>query len=236
MHTGVLFNVLVCFISGLIGFLIYRKIQQLRNRNKISFNKGLDYFLLFFGILWFFAGLRSLLFWLGYDFMAEFVWQWIVGPLTYIHAVPIFYFYGSIFFKNSNKLYLAFVGFFTLMTIITVLSFFVYGFNPVETSYWGSKYNANSITDSLFSYGIFLPAFLCLLYESIKRINIHKKSNDFYDKQLIGINLGIFIYMTIAIFDGLALAKDWLLLFVRIIIMVSALTIYFFVTEQKDDE
>jgi len=230
-----LYNVFVCFVAGFSGLLVYKKILEVRGEKIRGYNRGIDYFLLSFGILWSLVGIRILLVWLGYPHLDRMMWHFIVGPLTYFHILPLFYFYGSLFFKK-NIYRIIFVSIFGITTFLAVLALFVYGFELAETTYWGTKYDANEITHAIFTYGIFIPALLCIFFEFFNRIKIWKKEKRFIDKQLLGINTALLIYALVAVFDGLAIAGGWMLLLVRIGIMISALVIYFFITEEDNTE
>ncbi len=227
-----LYNIFVCFVAGFSGLVVFAKIINVRKEKSVPYSRGVDYFLLSFGILWILVGIRILFVWLGYPNLDRAMWHYIVGPLTYIHILPLFYFYGFLFFKK-NQHRIAFTGVFSFFTILAVAALFIYGFELAETTHWGTKYNANDLTHKIFIYGMFVPSLLCIFVEMFRRIKIYKKEKMFDDKQLLGINSALLIYALVAVFDGLAIASGWTLLLVRIGIMVSALVIYFFITEEE---
>ncbi len=236
MDIGVLYNVVVCFFAGGSGVFVFWKINSLRSKKKVLWNKNLDYFLLFFGLLWLSVGLRNLFFWLGFPELDMLSWKWFVGPLTYLHILPLFYFYGNLFFyKKKNKESL-FSGIFTLVSFAVVTSLFIYGFDLAEVNRWGTKYDANMLTHAVFVYGIFIPAIICILADLVRKFNGWRKKGNFYYKQFLAINVGFLTYAMVAVFDGLALAKGVTLLLVRIGIMVSAMIIYYFVTEEPEED
>ncbi len=236
MYIGTLYNVLVCFIAGLSGILVFFKLQALREEEEQRYSRGLDYFLLSFGVLWILVGVRNFFFWAGYGALDTLIWKWIVGPLTYLHLLPLFYFYGWSFFDRHRALYVLFVGTFTVITFFTVGVFFAYGFELSEMTYWGTKYDANPLTHSIFTYGIFIPALFCVFFDVLRRFKAWKEKKFFANKRLFAFNIGLLIYALVAVFDGLAIARGETLLLVRIGIMVSALIIYFFATGTELDE
>ncbi len=231
MHISMLYNVFVCFVAGFSGLLVFKKVLEMRYKSEQGYNKGIDYFLLSFGILWILVGVRIFLVWLGYPHLDRAVWHFVVGPLTYFHILPLFYYFGFLFFQKDTYR-IAFVSIFGFITLFAVLALFLYGFELAETTYWGTKYDANEVTHRIFTFGIFVPALFCIFFEFFRRFKAWKKDKKFIDKQLLGINAALLIYALVAVFDGLAIASGWTLLLVRVGIMVSALIIYFFITEE----
>lgn len=234
MYVGMLYNTFVCCVTGLSALVVFWQIRKIRKIKKREYNQGLDYFLLLLGLLWVLVGIRIFFVWLGQSDLEMFMWDWITGPLTYIHIAPIFFYFGWAFFKNKKVRFL-FEGFFISMILLTVLSLFLYGSTPGEVTPWGTKPIANIITHKIFTYAIFLPALICIIGDLFKRLRNWKRTRNPIEQQLFGFDFGFLIYALIAVFDGLAIAKGWTLLLVRIGIMISPLVIYLFAAE-KDKE
>ncbi len=232
MYTSMLYNIFVCFVAGFSGLFVFTRIISIRKEKEVNYSRGVDYFLLSFGILWTLVGIRILFVWLDYPELDRAMWHYIVGPLTYIHILPLFFFYGSLFFIKK-KYRILFSSFFSVVTLFAVGALFLYGFELAEMTYWGTKYNANDITHKIFTYGMFIPALFCVFTEFFRRAKIYRNERRFDDRQLLGINTALLIYALVAVFDGLAIASGWTLLLVRIGIMVSALIIYFYITEEE---
>ncbi len=232
MYTSMLYNIFVCLVAGFSGIVVFAKIINVRKEKSVGYGRGVDYFLLSFGILWILVATRIFFVWLGYPDLDWAMWRYVVGPLTYIHILPLFYFYGSLFF-NKKQYRIIFSSIFSIITLFAVAALFMHGFELAETTYWGTKYNANELTHQIFTYGMFVPALICVVTELLRRALIYRKGKKFSDKQLLGINSALLIYALVAVFDGLAIASGWTLLLVRIGIMVSALIIYFFITEEE---
>lgn len=227
-----LYNIFVCLVAGFSGIFVFIKINSIRKEREVFYSRGVDYFLLSFGVLWILVATRILFVWLGYPHLDKLMWHYVVGPLTYIHILPLFYFYGSLFFNKAHYRSI-FGGLFSIVTLFAVISLFIFGFELAEITYWGTKYNANDLTHKIFTFGMFVPALICVIFELCRRFIIYRRGSKFSDKQLLGINVALLIYALVAVFDGLAIASGWNLLLVRIGIMVSALIIYFFITEEE---
>jgi len=222
-------------MAGGSGLLVAFNLFKIRKEKRVFWSKGLDYFLLLFGMLWILVGVRNIFFLAGYQEMDKIMWGLVVGPLTYFHILPLFYFYGWSFFRRKNIYRFLFYALFSIITALAIIILFINGFELAEMTRWGTKYDANPITHNIFTYGIFIPALLCVSYEIRRRIHTWRATNSFYEKQLLAFNIGILLYAVVAVFDGLAIAKGATLLLVRVGIMVSALIIYYFATEEVED-
>ena len=84
-----------------------------------KYSQGLDYFSLLLGLLWIFVGLRNLFAWLNLPDLDVFVFRWFSGPLTYLHLIPLFYYFGWSFFRNT-KVRLLFNWISTLLVLLVV--------------------------------------------------------------------------------------------------------------------
>ncbi len=235
MNTGIIYNIMVCFMAGGSGLLVAFNLFKIRKEKRIFWSKGLDYFLLLFGMLWILVGVRNIFFLAGYQEIDSAMWGYVVGPLTYLHILPLFYFYSWSFFRRKNEHRILFYSFFSVTTALAIIFLFINGFELSEMTRWGTKYDANAITHNIFTYGIFIPSIFFVSYEIRRRIITWRATNSFYEKQLLAFNIGILLYAIVAVFDGLALAKGATLLLVRVGIMISALIIYYFATEDVED-
>ncbi len=240
--TGVLFNIFACLVAGISGLMVFSRISKLR-RSPVptDYGRGLDYFLLAFGVLWLLVALRLTFFWfsegLGWEFFAswdQFIWGWIVGPLTYIHVLPLFFFFAWSFFGYQSHWYRIFVSIFAFTTLVTVVSLFIWEFELQEASNWGSKYDAHIYTHLLFTVTMYLPVVVCIVIDLIRRYKRWARNGSLTELQLAGFNGGILFFAAIAVSDGLALAEGPFMIPVRMGIMVSALIIYYFATLQEE--
>ena len=226
MYLGVLYNTFVCLISGFTGLSVFFTLRKMRKNRKVEYSESLDYFLLLLGVLWSLVGARLFLVWLGVIDLELFVYKWLVGPLTYIHLMPAFYYFGWSFFQNKKKIYFLFVGFFTVMALSSVFFLFKNGFTRPELTYWGNNIVPNKISNQLFTFGIFIPAVPCIVIELFRRSSRWRKSKSLIEKQLLGFNFGLLIYAMTGFFEALVFAQGWQMLLVRIGIMLSPLIFY----------
>lgn len=231
MHIGILYNTFVCQIAGLVSLVVFFQLRKLRKAKKAFYGKGLDYFLLSFGILWILVGLRVFFVWLSRRDLEMFLWNYFTGPLTYLHILPLAFYFGWSFF-DKKIIRVFFEVFFSLTILLSVFTLIKYGSLAGELTFWGTKPIANQVTHKIFVYGVFLPIFFSILIEFIRRLLKWRASLNIIEKRLFGISFGLLIYALIGILDGLAIVKGVSLLLVRIGIMVSVLVIYFFATEQ----
>lgn len=225
MYVGMLYNTFVCLVTGFTALVVFWLLQKIRREKKREYSEGLDYFSLLLGLIWILVGARIFFAWLNRPDLDAFVFQWFTGPLTYIHIIPLFYYFGWSFFR-TKKSQLLFGGFFTLMSLLTVFTLFRYGFTPGEVTYWGTDPIPNVLTNKLFTYGVFLPAFLFIITDFIRRLRNWRRTGDPVERQLFGFTFGLLIYALIGIFDALAIAQGWLMLLSRIGIMLAPLIFY----------
>lgn len=235
MHTGMLYNTFVCFVVGVGALIVFWQLRKVKKRKKKrGYSEGIDYFLLLYGLLWIFVGVRILFAWLGRPDLDMFVWRWFSGPMTYIHLVPLSYYFTHLFFKK-RRLVIGFDIVIALIAIVVLFTFFRYGSTAGEMTYWGTDPTPNDLTNKLFTYLQFLPVLLCVVADLIRRLRNWRRTGSPTERQLFGINLGLLIYAFAGIFDGLGLAQNWTLLLVRIGIMVSALVIYLSATSVQEE-
>lgn len=225
MYTGMLYNTIVCFIIGLANLIAFWLLRGIRKKQKVKYSEGIDYFVLLLGTLWILVGIRIFFAYLERPDLDMFMWNWFTGPMTYLHLIPLFIYFGWSFFGNS-KVRILFGGFFTLVILFTVFTLFRYGSTPGEVTFFGTKPVANDLTHKIFTFGIFFPIITCMIIDFIKRLRDWIKNKGSLEKQLFGFSSAALLYGLIAVFDGLALVKGWALFLVRIGIMVSALIFY----------
>ncbi len=224
-NIGVLYNVLVCFITSMTSLTVFFLLKKRRKEKEVKYSQGIDYFCLSLGLLWFFVSLRSFFVWFGYLGLDSQVFQWFSGPLTYLHLLPVFHYFGWNFFKGK-KAHPFFIGAFYIMTALTLFAFFSGEIIIGETTYWGREIEPNALANKVFSYGIFVPAFVCVLADFFRRIGRWKKANFLSEKQLFGFSFGLLVYCLTGIFDATGLAQGWVMLLLRIGTMLVPLTFY----------
>ncbi|MBM3250964.1 MAG: hypothetical protein FJZ07_01900 [Candidatus Nealsonbacteria bacterium] len=234
MYTGALYNSFVTFIAGIVSLIVFFQLGRLRKKREIRYSRGVDYFLLLYGLLWIFVGIRVFFDWLGLLDLDMFIWDWFTGPMTYIHIVPGFFYFAWSLFKRKGARYL-FIGSLIFGTILCLYTFFRYGSIPGELTYWGTKPVANELTQKVFILSVFLPILLAILTDFFRRLKRWLKTKNIVEKQIFGFNAAFLIYASIAIFDALALAPGWKLLLVRIGVMISALIFYLSANIETED-
>jgi len=223
--VGILYNILVCFITSMASLTVFFLLRKRRKEKEVKYSQGIDYFCLFLGLLWFFVSLGASFVWLGYLELDIQTFQWFSGPLIYLHLLPVFHYFGQVFFKGK-KTSPIFVGTFYIITALVLFAFFKGGVVAGEITYWGRDVKSNVLANQIFSYGIFIPGFLCVLIDFFRRIRQWKKTNILIEKQLFGFSSGLLVYCITGIFDATGLAQGWLLLLSRIGIMLVPLIFY----------
>ncbi|MBD3207996.1 MAG: hypothetical protein GF370_00895 [Candidatus Nealsonbacteria bacterium] len=234
MATGMLYNIFVCFITGLTGIVVFNLLRRTRKEKNKTYSEGIDYFCLLFGLVWILTGLGVLFVWLGHPELDVFVFKWFTSPLIYIHLLPVFYYFTWSLFRKKQKLRLFLNIVFTLIAVLTILSFWKYGFSRSEITYWGSTLVPNELTNNLFTFAIFIPALLFIIIELIRRFKRWKETGNSTERQLFGFNLGFLIYAITGFFDALASAQGWLMLLARIGSMLPPLIFYLFATLEDE--
>lgn len=229
MSIGILYNTFVCLVIGIAGLVVFFLLQKNRKKMEKKYSQGLDYFSLLLGLLWIFVGLRNFFAWLNLPDLDIFVFRWFSGPLTYLHLIPLFYYFGWSFFRNT-KIRFLFNCISTLLVLFVVFTFFNYGFSPGELTSWGTDPEPNSLTNQLFIFSLFLPVFVFMVIEFIRRLRNWRRTRDVIERQLFGFSSGFLIYAVMGIFDALGIVQGWLVLLIRIGVMFAPLTFYFFAT------
>ena len=234
MSVGILYNTFVCLVIGITSLVVFSLLQKNRRERVKQYSQGLDYFTLLLGLLWIFVGLRNFFAWLDLLGLDMFVFRWFSGPLTYLHLIPLFSYFGWSFFKN-DKLRFFFNAVSTSVVLIVVYTFFAYGFSFGEMTSWGTDPEPNSLTNKLFLFCLFLPVFLLMIIEFIRRLKNWRRTKDPIERQLFGFSLGLLIYAIMGIFDALGVVQGWLVLLIRIGVMFAPLTFYFFATLSPEE-
>jgi len=218
MTVGILYNIFVCSITGMVGLVVFAQLQGIRKRKGAEYSQGIDYFLLLLGILWVFVGIRLILAGTGMIELELFVYKWIVGPLTYFHLLPAFYYFGSVFFKEK-KFRDLFISFFVLTTLLAVFFLFRDGFFRPQPTYWGNNIKPNKLSNIIFNVTIFLPAIPFIVFEIFRRIKEVKKRKE--ARQLLGFAFSFLVYAAAGFFEAIVFTQGPLMLLARTGIMVS---------------
>lgn len=234
MYTGALYNSFVTSITGIVSLTVFFQLQKLRKKKETRYSKGIDYFLLLYGLLWILVALRIFFDWLGRLDLDMFIWNWFTGPMTYIHIIPGVFYFGWSLFKRKTYHHL-FIGLLIFGIFLSIYTFFKYGSIPGMLTYWGTKPVANKLTQKVFISGVFFPILLTILTDFSRRLKNWIKTKNAIEKQLLGFSLAFLIYASVAIFDALAIARGWTLLLIRIGIMLSALIFYLSATVETED-
>lgn len=235
MNIGILYNSFVCFVSGFSSLLVFLSLRRIRKKEKVNYSQNLDYFLLFLGLLWVSVGTRIFVNWFNNLTLDNFFYQWFVGPLTYIHLVPAFYYFGWSFFSDK-KIRTLFNAFFTFMSSLAVLTHFLYKFERPELTYWGNNIIPNPLTNKIFIFGIFIPAIPCIIIETARRFKKWRKTGDLAERQLFGFSLGFLVYTITGFFEAVIFTQGWQIIIARICIMLVPLTFYLFSAFSLEEE
>ena len=211
-----IYNIFVCFVIGFISLVVFLFLLTAKKKNNKEPIKFISCFCLLFSLVWISTGLGVLFVLLDRPDLDAFVFKWFSGPLIYLHLLPVFYYFGWSFFKDKNKIRFLFNGIFTFIVLITVVTFFIYKFTASEITYWGSTLVPNKLTNDIFTYAIFVPTFIFIVAELVRRFRNWKKTGDDNERQLLGFNLGLFIYALTGFFDAISSAQGWLMMLARI--------------------
>jgi len=228
MNIGMLYNIFVCLVTALISFGVFFQLRRMRKEKEPGYSQALEYFVFALGALWFFVGMRTFFAWKGSFEMDELIFQWISGPLTYLHLVPLFFYFGWSFFEGKKKFRSAFSILFSMVVLYTVYMFFKYGFEYGEVTYWGTDPTPDPRTNRVFMIFLFFPAFVFIIIDAIRRFVKWRKTKDVYERQLFGFTIGFLIYAVSGVIDALGGAEGLFILVSRIGTMLSPLTFYIF--------
>jgi len=226
MSIGVLYNTFVCFITGFFSLMVFSRLKEIRREKEKQYSEGLDYFALLLGLLWLFVGVRTFFVFLGRLDIDNLIFAWISGPLTYLHLLPLFFYFGWSFFPEKGTIRKLFVSLFSCIALAAVVTLFLYGFSEGTITYAGTDQTPNDLSNDIFTFGIFFPLFIFIISEFIRRFKKWRETKDATQRQLWGFSLGLLVYSAIGIFDALGIIQGWLVLLVRIGIMVAPLTFY----------
>jgi len=216
MEVGVIYNTFLCFLTGIISLITFLRLRKEREEKGKEYSEFLDYFILSLGILWIAISIS----------FTEDLFKWLSGPLVYVHLLPAFYYLSWSFFKDQEKIKKVFNGIFTLMVILALVTFFTYGFTSEGTTYWGSQYRINDLTNNIFVFGIFIPAVLLIILDVGLRIERWRKKGKGIQKELLLFDFGFLVYAAAGVLDGLGLLEDWIILLSRIGTMAAPLIFY----------
>jgi len=226
-QVGILYSTFVCVVAGITGVIVFFLIRRERKKRKVEYSRNLDYFCLLSGLTWFFVGARSLFTWLNMPEVEIFIYRWFIGPLTFIHLIPAFYYVAWSFFEDK-KIIIFFRTVFVLFALLGIIFLFKDGFVMPEPDYWGNSISMKETSENVLIYALFIPGFLFIIIEFIRRLRRWLKTKNPKERQLFGFALGLFIYAITATIDALAMALGWLMVLARTGVMLSSLTIYFF--------
>lgn len=232
-NIGTIYNIFVCFVIGITGTAVFYLLQKRRKKGGLDYNQGLDYFSLLLGTVWGLVGIRFVLIYIGKHELALSLFKWIIGPLAYLHLLPLFYYFSWSFFKDKKNAQLIFNTFFTVIAALVVISLFVYGFEEPEIDYWGSKIKANDFTTGLFGVVVFMPGLFIILIELVRRYRRWKKSKSLAEKKLFIFSLGFLVYALTGLFEVIFYQRGWQVLLVRIGIMIAPFVFYFSATLEE---
>jgi len=233
MNTGILYNTFVCFVIGGTGLAVFYFLRKARREQEVGYNQSLDCFALFLGLIWVAIGARALFTWLELPVYDIWVYKWIIGPLTFLHLLPAFYYFGWSFFPDKKKRWF-FEGCFTLISLVAVAAFYRHGFSSPQLTYWGNNIVPNLVANNIFTFGMFVPGLLCIIVEVVRRYKKWKATGSFLEKKLLGFGIGFLAYAVAGIFETLIFTTGWRILLARIGIMVALLAFYLFATLEKD--
>ncbi len=227
MHSiGMIYNASICFITGFTALVVFRLLLKARKEKGKEFIKLVNYFTLLFGMVWILTGLGVIFVWMGRPELDVFFFKWFAGPLIYIHIIPAFYYFSWSFFGDRKKIKLLFNILFTSVVIFTVFTFWKYGFSASEVTYWGRTLVPNRITNDIFTGAIFIPTFLFIIVELVRRFRNWERTGVYRERQMLGFNVGFLVYALAGFFDALAEAQGWLMLLARIGSMLPPLIFY----------
>ncbi|MBD3208036.1 MAG: hypothetical protein GF370_01095 [Candidatus Nealsonbacteria bacterium] len=228
-YPGILYNTLVCFISFAASLAAFFVLRKKRKKKELGFPASLDQFLFWFGIMWFFIALRNFFAWQGRPDLDLLIFKWFAGPLTYLHIIPLFFYFGWSFFKDKRAR-LGFGYFFAVIILVATGALIAGGVVPGEMTYWGTDPAPNSLAGKIFQLGVILPFLACAAGETIKRLKKLKETGEVTDKKRFGFAVAFLIYFLIGVFDALGGATGWKLLLSRGGMTLVPLVIYIFAT------
>ena len=226
MNIGILYNTFVCLVSGFTSLIVFAFLRKRRKEEKVKYSESLDYFLLLLGLLWVLIAVRIFSTWLNNIGLELFLYKWFIAPLTYVHLLPGFYYFGWSFFRDKRKIHFLFNSFFTCTILLAVITAFKYGFTRPEVTYWGNNIISNPISNKIFTFGVFLPVVPCIIIEIFRRLKKWKRTRDYNERQLFGFSLGFLVYALAGFFEALIFTQGGAMLLARSGIMLASLTFY----------
>lgn len=226
-YIGILYSVFVCLTAGIVSLLVFHALVKKKREIKESYHLGLIYFCLMLGLLWISVGLGALFTYLGKVELRMIVHNILIGPLTYLHVLPIFYYFGWSFFPRNSKMKFLFDVVGTILVLTALFSHFKYGSERLELGYWGDNMVPHKITSQIFTFGVCLPAFLSIIVELIKRYRRWQKDKSLINKKLFGLSLGLLSYAVTGVLESQVFTEGWPLVMARVGVMIAPLILYF---------
>jgi len=234
IYAGAIYNILACLLTAVVSLVVWWSLRKRRRKEgSLKFPESIDCFLLLFGIMWFFVALRTFFFWAGRPALDLFIFTYFAGTLTYLHMMPLFYYFGWSFFHNS-KTRNWFNVFFAIIILAATFVLVSKGAVPGEATYWGTDPSANAFAKKIFTIGVLFPLSLIIAIELARRIMNWKKTKSPTAKWMLGFASTFLIYFVIGVFDALGSAEGWRLLISRAGESVVPLLIFFFATADED--
>lgn len=227
MHTGMILNAFVSwFISFAALFASFSLFGKSRGKRIIL---AFALFWLTVGIVWFLAGLRLWFAWRGLFDIDRLIF-FITQIFVLFHFLSVPYFAARQYFVNK-KINLAIVALFTLIVGVAIFFLFKEGIEEKGITFFASKYSPNKITWTLF-VTMFALIWISLLIRVGKELFFYLRKIPVSQPFLLA-NLSILLYGTIGFFDERGLIAGWALVFLRLILIISAILAYLSFQEKE---
>lgn len=231
---GILYSVFVCLTTGLTSVGVFYLLSQKKEEEKV--HPAISYFCLLLGLLWISVGLGALFTFLDRIDLRLAVHNFLIGPLTYLHVLPTFYYFGWSFFSKRKKVRLGFYFISTILVLASLFSHFIYEPERIELGYWGDNIVPHPITSNLFTFAVCLPAFVAIFIELIKRYREWQEEKTMINKRNFGFSLGFLAYAVTGVLESQVFTQGWPLLLARIGVMIAPLVFFFFSSLEEEGE
>jgi len=230
MQTGLLLNSLICFIISGISFWVFYTI--IKSEGLKQEDKYFSFFWLFVSLTWFFVAMGLVFFErnkTGYDLLIN---KYAVQPLIFLHlSLGVTY-----AFSRFCKAKICNLAILCLALLASAYALYIIfqpaGFHLVEYTYFSVEYYINPSSWGLFQVIITLGLSVLVL-DILRSIWKNLKTKKIIQNKYFLASLSIFVYAIIGYFDNQGYNATWIMVFFRLMIILSALLAFLAFNSKK---
>jgi len=227
MNYGLICNTIICLVVTILSIIVAYIIYRTKTKDKVDISFSV--FWLLFALVWLFFGLSSLLVFLQIKLL-NLILVYTYETILFLFFLPLSYYIVQKLTKNT-KIITSWLSVYLVLIVISLCLLFQRGVIAVQQNFFETAFLLDEKIIHLFTI-LFAPLLILTIIYFIKILST-KKITDNIKKHELLTTIALLIMGINGFIDQTDLIVGWGALFIRLLIIISPLLVYFAYTDHN---